>query len=249
MSRSRVLLQLRRKQQSQIIFSLLELSNISIHSKLPLVRLISFCVWFPFIRSTHSGLIQTCQIICISVHVRAIPAFINYVITDIRAVLINKQKYRFLSPSCLFFFFFFYLALPLCNGEQGGWEFDKPLQNVQPETKSVKRREAHGQDGSRVMRKADRSHERKFLGWETKSAAACPSSCSKDGWNKGGREEQKEDEWCERSVACWSIHERCREQKVGLTDRYWVFFLPFPLSEESFSLTLTFASLIEMGTS
>lgn len=114
--------------------------------------------------------------------------------------------------------------MSVCNREQGGWEFDNPAESSTRD--SVKRRDAYRQDRSRVMRKADRSHERKFLGWETKSLTPCPIPCSKDGWNKGLREGgTEEDEWCERSVACWSIHERCRERKVDGTYRQVLFFL------------------------
>lgn len=139
-----------------------------------------------------------------------IPAFIKYVITHIRALLINKQT----------LFSFFILSFIVVYVQQRAGRGEDPAES------GVKRREAGRQDRWRVMKIADKSHGREFLGWETKSATACPTRCSEDGWNKGGRKDGTEaDEWCERSVACWSIHERCREQKVDvITDRYYFAF-------------------------
>lgn len=146
--------------------------------------------------------------LCVLLLPVCIPAFIKYVITHIRALLINKHKHCFLFLSCLLF-----SLISHCRAT--GSREDSPA-DLQKETVWKGERQV----GSRVTRKADRSYERKFLGWETKNMMPCPIPFCKDGWNKGGgKVGTEEDEWCGRYVACWSIHERCREQKVDRTHK------------------------------
>ena len=129
-----------------------------------------------------------CVCVCVCVCVRillhhvCLPAFIKYVITHIRAQLINKHKRCFLSSSQLFFFFF--LLLSRATESREGENFTA-LQNLQPG------RTWRGEAGRRAGRiesdekKAGEVMDVNSEGEERKARRPAPLPCSRDGWNTG----------------------------------------------------------------